>query len=204
MTALAASLAGCAARSTRFDAADVGRPPRGYTVALTGGGPPPVWVVRPDPTAPGGGPVLVQESTDPTSYRFPLCIFDGTDAADVTVTTAFKTIAGETDRAAGLVLRYSPENYYIARANALEDNVNLFKTVDGDRLKLDEVPAKVTAGQWHTLRFTAKGRHLTVALDGKVVVERDDDTFPAAGKVGLWTKADSVTAFADLKIEPAN
>ena len=90
----------------------------------------------------------------------------------------------------------------MARANALEDNVNLFKTVAGNRIKLAEVPAKVEPGRWHALGFAARGRHLTVTFDGKPVIEADDDTFAGPGRVGLWTKADSVTAFADLRVEP--
>ena len=201
LTSLALLAAGCGL-AAGCDGGPVGRPPAGYTFALTGGGPPPAWVVRADPTAPGGT-AIVQESADQTSYRFPLCVSDAPPARDVSAAVAFKTVAGSVDQAAGLVLRYAPENYYVARANALEDNVNLFKTVDGKRTKIEEVDTKVTAGQWHTLRFTAVGPRLTVALDGKTVINRDDRTFADAGKVGLWTKADSVTEFADLRIEPA-
>jgi hypothetical protein len=186
-----------------FDSAAVGKLPPDFTTALTGGGGPVSWVVREDATAPGHHKVLVQESADDTSYRFPLCIYDHVDARDVAVEVKYKAIAGKVDQAGGIVLRYSPENYYIARANALEDNVNLFKTVNGKRSKVEEVDVKVTPGQWHTLRFEAKGPHLKVIFDGKPVIEKDDATLTEPGKVGLWTKADSVSAFADLKIEPA-
>jgi hypothetical protein len=111
--------------------------------------------------------------------------------------------SGKVDEAGGIVLRYTPENYYIARANVLEDNVNLFNTVRGKRSKIDEVPVKVVGGQWHTLRFEAKGRRLKVIFDGKTVIDKNDGTFANSGKVGLWTKADSVSAFSELKIEPA-
>jgi hypothetical protein len=192
---------GAASSVVRFDPGDVGRPPAGFTQGLTGGGGPVSWVVRADPSAPGGGPVLVQESADDTSYRFPTCVLDSVTATDVSITAQFKTLRGSTDQAAGLVLRYAPENYYVARANALEDNVNLFKTIDGQRLKIAEVDTKVTPGQWHTLGFAARGHHLTVAFDGKPVIQADDDTLAAPGKVGLWTKADSVTAFDELRVE---
>jgi hypothetical protein len=115
----------------------------------------------------------------------------------------FKAVAGSVDQAAGIVLRYRPENYYIARANALEDNIDVFKTVDGKREKVAEFPTKVTGKEWHTLGFTARGTHLTVTFDGKVAGEADDTTFPGPGKVGLWTKADSVSAFSDMRITPA-
>ena len=142
----------------------------------------------------------MQESADETSYRFPLCVYDKIMARDVVAEVKWKAISGSVDQAGGIVLRYTPENYYIARANALEDNIDLFKTVQGKGDKILEAPVKVTPGEWHTLRFEAKGPHLTVAFDGKTVVEADDTTFAEAGKVGLWTKADSVSAFADFKI----
>jgi hypothetical protein len=120
----------------------------------------------------------------------------------VAVEVNFKAISGKVDRAGGIVLRYTPENYYVARANALEDNVALFKTVRGRRSKIEEAAVKVTPDQWHTLRFEAKGRRLTIAFDGRAVMETEDRTFTHPGQVGLWTKADSVSAFSNLKIEP--
>lgn len=210
---VAALVTGCAAWNSEkspvsadtihFEASEAGRLPRDFSTALTGGGGPLSWVVRADADAPGGW-ALVQESADDTSYRFPMCIYDKVQARDVAVETRYKAISGKVDQAGGLVLRYRPENYYIARANTLEDNVDLFKTVKGKRSLVAEVPAKVSAGSWHTLRFEAKGPHLTITFDGKVMIEKDDDTFLNRGKTGLWTKADSVTAFADLKIEPAH
>jgi hypothetical protein len=211
---IAALLNGCAGltgggeplspETIHFDASEAGKLPPDFSAALTGGGGPVSWVVRADAQSPDGGCALVQESADDTSYRFPLCIYKRTRAKDVAVEVKYKAISGKVDQAGGIVLRYRPENYYIARANSLEDNVDLFKTVKGKRSLISEVPAKISPNAWHTLRFEAKGRHLTISFDGKVMIETDDDTFSDAGKVGLWTKADSVSAFAELKIEPAN
>jgi hypothetical protein len=208
LSTLAVGCSGLASReenfepqTINFDSAEVGRLPPDFSTALTGGGGPISWIVREDPTAPNGNRVLVQESSDDTSYRFPLCLYEQTVARDVAVEVNYKAISGKVDQAGGIVLRYSPENYYIARANALEDNIDLFKTVRGKRSKIEEVPVKVAPGQWHTLRFEAKGRRLKVAFDGRVVIETDDRTFSNPGKVGLWTKADSVSAFTNLKIE---
>jgi hypothetical protein len=187
-----------------FESSQAGKLPPDFTSELTGGGGPISWVVREDAKAPSGKKTLVQESSDDTSYRFPLCIYQDTVARDVAVEVKYKAISGKVDQAGGIILRYTPENYYIARANALEDNVNIFKTINGKRIKVVEVPAKVTPGEWHTLRFEAKGAHLTLAFDGKTVIETDDTTFSGPGKVGLWTKADSVSAFDDLKIDPVN
>jgi hypothetical protein len=205
---LAAGCSGLANRATsfepqtiHFDSTEAGQLPPDFSTALTGGGGPISWVVREDSTAPDGKKVLVQESADNTSYRFPLCIYEKTVARDVAVEVNYKAISGKVDQAGGIVLRYLPENYYIARANALEDNVDLFKTVRGKRSKIEEVPVKVTAGEWHTLRFEAKGPHLKISFDGRVVIEKDDRTFSDPGKVGLWTKADSVSEFANFKIE---
>ncbi|HUD48602.1 MAG TPA: family 16 glycoside hydrolase [Candidatus Baltobacteraceae bacterium] len=188
-------------RTIDFDSDAVGQAPMDFSTALTGGGGPVAWVVREDPTAPNAGKVVVQESSDATVYRFPLCVYDKAAARDVAVEVNFKAISGKVDQAGGIVLRYRPENYYIARANALENNVILFKTVRGKRSKILEVPVKVTAGQWHTLRFEARGRRLKVTFDGHTVIDTVDRTFSNSGKVGLWTKADSVSAFANLKIE---
>jgi hypothetical protein len=210
---IAALLTGCANRSggdapitpetIQFGGSEIGGLPLDFSTALTGGGGPVSWVVRSDAGAPGGW-ALVQESTNETSYRFPMCVYEKLRARDVAVEVKYKPISGKVDQAGGLVLRYRPENYYIARANTLEDNVDLFKTVKGKRSLLAEVPAKVSGGTWHTLGFEAKGHHLKVTFDGKVMIEQDDDTFSNPGKVGLWTKADSVIAFAYLRIEPAN
>jgi hypothetical protein len=203
--------AGCSGLQTReenfepqtigFDSAEVGKLPPDFSTALTGGGGPISWVVREDTAAPNGKRVLVQESSDDTSYRFPMCIFEKTIARDVAVEVNYKAISGKVDQAGGIVLRYTPENYYVARANVLEDNIDLFKTVRGKRSKVEEVMVKVAPGQWHTLRFEAKGKHLKVVFDGKVVIQTDDETFTNPGKIGLWTKADSVSAFTNLKIE---
>jgi hypothetical protein len=190
-------------QTINFGSDAVGQLPPDFSTALTGGGGPISWVVREDSTVTNGTRVLVQESSDDTSYRFPLCIYDKTVARDVAVEVNYKAISGKVDQAGGIVLRYSPENYYIARANALEDNIDLFKTVRGKRSKIEEVPVKVTAGEWHVLRFEARGPHLKVAFDGTVVIEKEDRTFSHPGQVGLWTKADSVSAFTNLKIERA-
>jgi hypothetical protein len=119
----------------------------------------------------------------------------------------FKAIAGSQDRAAGIVWRAKDaNNYYVVRANALEDNVVLYKTVNGTRSALDIVGRKggygidvpVPANTWHSLRVDFKGSRFSVSFNGKQVFEVEDSTFTDAGKVGLWTKADSVTLFDEV------
>jgi hypothetical protein len=186
-----------------FGSSDLGKTPAGFTPALTGGGGPVSWVVRPDPTAPSGtGRALVQESADATSYRFPTCVYDALVARDVAAEVRFKPISGELDQVAGIVLRYGPESYYVARAQAVNSNLVLFKTVRGNRIRLKEVEAKVTPGEWHTLRFEVRGSRLKVRYDGRDLIELEDSTVSEPGNVGVWTKADSVTAFDELAIEP--
>ncbi|MBX3233623.1 MAG: hypothetical protein KIT84_11515 [Labilithrix sp.] len=107
--------------------------------------------------------------------------------------------AGETDRACGLMWRFvDSDNYYLTRANSLEDNVRFYKVVDGDREELASRDIKIPAGDWHTLEAFMEGTHVRVVWDGQTVIEDDDRTFQV-GKVGLWTKADSVTSFDDLE-----
>ena len=185
-----------------FDTAEVGKPPPDFSTALTGGGGPVAWVVKEDASALSSGKVLAQTSTDKTDYRFPLCIYDKFTARDVEVSVKFKAVAGKVDQAAGLVARYQDKgNYYITRANALEDNVNLYKVIGGSRKHFAGIKAKVSSGEWHGLKLRVKGSHFQVFFDDKLLFEADDDTFKDPGKVGLWTKADSVTYFDDLQID---
>jgi hypothetical protein len=185
-----------------FDTAEVGKPPPDFSTALTGGGGPVTWVVKEEPSAPSDGKVLAQTSADTTDYRFPLCVYDPFTAKDVEVSVKFKAVAGKVDQAAGLVVRFrDKDNYYITRANALEDNVRLYKVVGGSRKQFAGAKAKVSSGEWHTLKLAVKGNHFRISFDDKLLFEADDDTFKEAGKVGLWTKADSVTYFDDLTIE---
>jgi hypothetical protein len=185
-----------------FEQFEAGKTPAGFSTALTGGGGPVSWVIQEDSTAPSGGKVLAQTSTDKTDYRFPLCVYDTFTAKDVAVSVKFKAVSGKVDQAAGLVARFQDkDNYYITRANALEDNVRLYKVVEGSRKQFAGVKAKVSSGEWHTLKLEVKDKHFAVFFDDKLLFAADDDTFKDVGKVGLWTKADSVTYFDDLKIE---
>lgn len=185
-----------------FETAEVGQLPADFSTALTGGGGPVTWGVKEDASAPSGGKVLAQTSTDTTDYRFPLCIYEKITAKDVEVAVRFKAVSGKVDQAAGIVVRFQDkDNYYIVRANALENNVRLYKVERGSRKQFAEKNVKVSTGEWRTLRLAAKGDHLTVFFDDAWLFEADDDTFAQPGKVGLWTKADSVTYFNNLSIE---
>jgi hypothetical protein len=182
-----------------FDGDAVGAPPKGWTLTMTGRGTP-KWTVERDDTAPSKGQVLKQSGT----ATYPLAFKDGTSIKDGFVEVKFKPLSGTEDRAAGLVWRAKDaNNYYVVRANALEDNVVLYKTVNGARSSLDIVGRKggygvkvaVPASQWHTLRVEYVARRFKVIFNGQPVFEVEDATFTGPGMVGLWTKADSVTAF---------
>jgi sterol desaturase/sphingolipid hydroxylase (fatty acid hydroxylase superfamily) len=197
------------AQTVDFNRDKAGAPPKGFSTALTGQGKAGVWIVLKDDASPTQGQVLAQTDADATSYRFPLCVHAGIKAKDADISVKFKPVAGKKDQAAGLVWRYrDKDNYYVVRANALENNVVLYKVENGKREDLPLKGAgrthgkqvKVPAGQWSTLRVTAKANLFTVYLNGEKLYEVENATFTEAGKIGLWTKADSVTYFDDLKV----
>ncbi len=186
----------------RFTAESVGAVPKGWTPTRTGQGDP-KWTIEPDPTAPSESNIIKQSGR----ATFPLLLKDDTHIKDGFVEAMFKAVAGSQDRAAGLVWRArDANNYYVVRANALEDNVVLYKTVNGARGPLDVVGRKggygiavpVPANTWHSLRIEFKGARFKVSYNGKQLFEVEDSIFNNAGMVGLWTKADSVTLFDQI------
>jgi hypothetical protein len=192
----------------RFDRAAEGGLPSGWTVAMTHSGAPPKWQIVRDESAPHPPLVLAQVSRDATAGRFPLLIFDGASLRNGEISVAFKPVDGSVDRAAGIVWRYQgPNNYYIVRANALENNVALYKVEAGTRLSIAPkglpsrsygVKHEVPSARWSTLRVVFKDQLFTVFLNGERLFEAEDQTFTEPGKIGLWTKADSLTYFADF------
>ena len=188
--------------TVRFETDAVGAIPKGWTATKTGRGEP-KWTIEQDQTAPSKLRIVKQSG----QATYPLLLKDDTDIKDGFIEMKFKAVAGSEDRAAGLVWRArDANNYYVVRANALEDNVVLYKTVDGVRSALDIVGRKggygidvsVPANQWHGLRVDFNGSRFKVRYNGKQLFEVDDSTFSDAGKVGLWTKADSVTLFDEI------
>jgi hypothetical protein len=185
-----------------FDVDAVGNAPAGWTIAKTGRGEA-KWTVEEDPTAPSKAKVVKQSGR----ATFPLLLKNETSLKDGFVEVQFKAVAGSEDRAAGIVWRVKDaNNYYVVRANALEDNVVLYKTANGVRRELDivgrkggyGVKASVPSNQWLRLRVEFKGSRFAVIYNGKQIFEVEDSTFSDTGKVGLWTKADSVTLFDEI------
>jgi predicted peroxiredoxin len=182
------------AATVNFDDAKVGEAPAGWTATYTGSGEA-KWTIEKDDTAPSKSNILKQSG----EATYPVCLKNQTNLKDGFVEVKFKAVSGKEDQAGGVIWRAKDaDNYYIARANALEDNVTIYHTVKGSRVAFKNVNHKVKPGAWHTLRVKFQGNHFTVTFDGKKVIEATDDSFSEAGKVGVWTKADSVTLFDDF------
>jgi hypothetical protein len=195
-----------ATRKVDFSDDTVGQAPKGFEFAHTARvGAPGKWVVQ----AEGSNKYLAQVDPDDTRSRFPVAVVSDVMAADVDLSARFRPVSGRVDQAAGLVWRFQNEdNYYIVRANALENNVVLYKVEKGKRTDLPVKgegrtygkKAQVPSGQWSTLRVVATGSRFEVFFNGSKLYEVEDTTFTQAGKTGLWTKADSVTQFDDVTI----
>jgi len=201
-TAPTPSAASSGARARAFDDDAAGAPPAGFSFGRTGGGPLGRWLVRAEAGAPSGANVLAQLDADDTDNRFPVAVMNEPSLRDVRVSVRCRTVSGRVDQACGLVARYRDENnYYVTRANALEDNIRLYTVRDGQRHQLASWSGRVTPNAWHQYRFDLRGDHLEVFWDGQRVLDHHDTAFSEAGRVGVWTKADSVTYFDDLRAE---
>jgi len=184
------------AKETRvnFDDAKPGSAPKGWLATETGIGTA-RWTVENDASAPSSPNVLKQSG----EAEFPVCIYQKAKFSDGFVEVKFQPVAGREDQAAGIIFRAKDkDDYYAARANALEDNLVLFHVLHGHREEVKGVDMKVSAHTWHKLRAEFHGTHIIVCFDGKPVVETDDDSIKGFGKIGLWTKSDSVTLFDDF------
>jgi hypothetical protein len=191
--AAAAVAAAAAAETFRFDNDPPGTAPQGWTCGVTGRGSP-RWTIEPGP-APAAGRVLLQSG----SGTFPWCVRTGTAVSDGFVEARFVPVSGHEDQAGGVVWRWKDsDTYYVARANALENNVSLYYTERGSRKTLKYVDAPVARGALHTLRVEFAGTRIGVWLDGTRYIDWRDEHITGPGAVGVWTKADSVTAFTEF------
>jgi len=182
------------ADTVNFDDLKTASPPPGWTATKTGSGQA-KWEIIADDSAPSKPNVLKQSG----EATYPVCIKDDTSLKDGFVEVKFKPISGKEDQAGGVIWRCKDsDNYYIARANALEDNVTIYHTVKGKRSEKKRINTKVASNQWHTLRVDFKDNYFVVTFDGKRAFVWKDDTFKEAGNVGVWTKADSTTLFDDF------
>lgn len=181
-----------------FDDQKPGAAPVGWMTGVTGGGGA-RWSIEADPTAPSQPHVLKQSAAG----DFPWAVKQAVRLADGHVEVKFKAISGKRDQAGGVVWRWKDgNNYYVARANALENNVSLYYTENGKRNTLKYVDAPVALNVWHVLRVEFRGSRIRVLLNGESCIEGDDKHIVGEGAVGVWTKADSVTAFDDFEYGP--
>jgi hypothetical protein len=186
------------AASENFDKTPVGKLPAGWICGVTGKGDP-RWQVEADSAAASKPNVLKQSGAG----DFPWCVKQDVALKDGVIEVKFKPLSGARDQAGGVVWRWKDgDNYYVARANALENNVSLYYTEGGSRKTIRYVDAPVASNVWHTLRVEFSGTTITVTLDGMRYIRVDDTHIAGAGAVGVWTKADSVTAFDDFSYGP--
>ncbi len=180
-----------------FDQDTPGEAPEGWECGITGRGNP-RWMVVTEKTAPSPPNVLSQSGRG----TFPWCVIPGVALADGRVEVKFKPLSGKIDRAGGLVWRFKGGNeYYVARANALEDNVSLYYVKGGRRRTIKYMDAPVPRNAWSTLRVEFAGERIKVFLNGKCYIDLKDPHISGPGAVGLWTKADSKTLFDDFVYE---
>ncbi|MCD6192740.1 MAG: hypothetical protein J7L26_04635 [Candidatus Aminicenantes bacterium] len=184
-----------------FEGDQVGQMPQGWSAAVTGRGPNSQWEIQQMEDAPSPTHVLTQISHPSVSYHFNLAVSDDSHYDDVEISVWLKALTGRIDQGGGLVWRYKDaNNYYIARINPLENNFRVYKVVNGRRIQLQSARIPLKAGQWYIMKVENIGQKIECYLDGRRYLEVNESTFKA-GRIGLWTKADAVTAFDNLRVK---
>jgi hypothetical protein len=201
---LAFTLTAATGRIITFDNGPLGKTPPEWTVAMTNHGRAPQWEIVKDMSAATQPYVFAQISADTPRDRCPLAIFNDLTFRDGDVSVRMKPVSGREVQAGGLVWRYRDENnYYLARANALAKNVQVFKVENGLRVPLIAgVRHEIPSNAWSILKVSARGARFQVYMDHRRILQGWDNTFKNGGKVGLWTVADSVTYFDDFRVNP--
>jgi hypothetical protein len=198
------SLLASSGKVVNFDSCKVGQPPPGWTVANSAKGSAPAWEIRKDQTAPTQPYVLAAISADPKATDFPLAILNDPTTRDADVSVRIKPVSGRQGMAGGVVWRYRDENnYYAARANADENTVSVFKVQDGRSVPiLAGVKHLIPVNAWSILKVSIRGPRFQVFVDHRRVLDGQDKTYSAPGRVGLWTVTDSVIYFDDFRVDP--
>ena len=185
-------------KSFDFDQVAVGLLPEGWTNRFTGRGAPGQWQVVLD----DGNRVLAQLSQKYGGYHFNLAVYEGISLKDLEIMLDFKAVKGKEDRGGGPVWRYKDaNNYYVARANPLEDNFRVYRVVNGDRQQLASAQVDVPSGKWHKMKIRMIGDHIECFLNGRKFLDVIDSTFDQGGRIGVWTKADAVTYFDNIEVK---
>jgi hypothetical protein len=198
------SLLASSGKVVNFDSCKVGQTPPGWTVANSAKGSAPGWEIRKDQTAPTQPYVLAAISADPKATAFPLAILNEPTTRDADVSVRIKPVSGRQGMAGGVVWRYRDENnYYVARANADDNTVSVFKVQDGRRVPiLAGVKHVIPVNGWSILKVSVRGPRFQVFVDHRRVLDGQDKTYSAPGRVGLWTVTDSVIYFDDFRVYP--
>ncbi len=184
----------------RFDAGKEGDSPQGFSAFRTGRGSQVKWVVIKDSSTSNQNWVLTPQYTGKTDAQFQLLLLDEGDYQDLEVTVKFKSESGKTAQAGGIVVRYQdPNNYYVIRADALKNNYSLYRFTRGKPVLIASKTVKITPNEWHTLRIQCKGDQFEGYLDEKLYIKAQDSTFNK-GKIGLWTRKNSIVQFDDLTV----
>ena len=172
------------------------------TQGKTGIGRPALWKGVEDPDGPNGW-ALAETEADPTDQRFPLCISEPATGRDFDATLRFKPISGTKAQVAGFVFRaQSANDYYVVRANALDNTVRLYRMDKGKRSQLGSKDAPIALGKWHSLRVIAVNDKYEVSLDGKELFTATDRSLVTSGALGVWSQADSLTHYGSLLVSP--
>lgn len=215
---LAATVLVCAVEgaelSLDFRNAKVDSTPAGFVPLLGGSGAAGDWRIVEDvvpsllapmsPNAPRGGKhgVLAQLSTDATDERFPMLVYTNELFGDFKLTTRFKLVSGKVEQMAGIAFRIQDEkNYYYVRASALGNTFNFFKVVNGQRSEPISIKARIPSGVWHEMGIECKGTVIRTTLNGRTAIPELNDKSFTSGRIGFWTKSDSVSYFADTLIQ---
>lgn len=215
-------LLGCAligsvhAAEMHFNFSDfpLGEAPTNYQALLVGGGRPATWKILMDQIPSAFAPltakaannasraVMAQTSMDGSDERFPILLLSDEIFRSFTFTTRFKMVDGLTEQMAGVVFRFqNASNYYVARASALGKNVRFYKVVNGVRSNPIGPNVDIGIGAWHTLAVKCEGNQISISLDDKPIIPTLGDNTFTEGRLGLLTKSDAISYFADASVD---
>ncbi len=190
--------------SLRFDDETIGEVPASLEILETASrGAPATWAVEKMENAPSGPNAFGAIVTKNKGGTYNLALVKDSEYKDVDVSVAVKAISGKEDQGGGPVWRAKDaDNYYIARWNPLEDNFRIYFVKDAKRKQLASTKLKLDPKAWHTIRIQMTGDKIKAWINGDMVLEANDSTFPQGGMIGLWTKADAATLFDNLAAQP--
>ena len=185
-----------------FDREQPGKLPDKFSIGtMFDGRPAGNWQVLATEHAKSPPHVLAQLMAKGAEHAYKITLIKGIVAADLNLEVSFLPIQGQADMGGGLIWRAADDrNYYLARANPLEQNIRVYRVEKGIRHLLENFNQTIDVKRWHTLRITHQGCRVNIFYDDKQVFDLCDKTFHA-GMIGLWTKSDAVTYFDDLQLQ---